>query len=508
MKLSVPALLLLLCPLVPPVRAAFLIFPDNATPTVASDNFKQGMDAYKRGDYARAVKFFAAEAERGNKDAQFALGRIYQDGSGVVQSLPQAEAFYRRAAAQGHADAQGNLATILLSTSRDQEGLSWLKKGAENGCLRAMVTMANFLVTGTGVPKDPAAAKALLDKAAAAGDGEAYEALSLLYETGTGVPKDPAKALELLNEASKRNSVKAMLKLAVRYLNGTGTPKDPAKAKALLERASDLGTTEAQLALGNLYSSKDFPEKNAVKAMEWYQKASEAGDALATFKMGVLYSEGADGLPKDDVKAMACFERAANGGQTAAMFNMGTYYEKGRGVAANPESAVKWQLKSAIGGFGVAQREVGLRYREGRGVNKDSVAALSWLGRAAVSGDAAAAVTLADMLITGEGGLPPDVKNALAILTRASELDIAPAQVRLGEVLASGISGRPELVRAYAIALAVDSKYEPGTRLRAELEKKMTPEQIIEAKKEFERLKSKSAAETNVSAAGTQPATQ
>lgn len=221
MKISARLLSLLLLPLVPQSsRAAFLIFPENATPVKATDDFKLGMEAYKRADYATSVKYFALEAERGNKDAQFALGRMYQEGSGVARSLPQAEAYYRRAASQGHAEAQGNLAVVLIATNRIQEGMDWLRKGADAGSIRAMVALGNFLVTGTGVKKDPAAAKTWLDKAAAEGDGEAYESLSLLYETGTGVEKNPAKAVEMLNEASKRNSVKAMLKLAGMYLSG------------------------------------------------------------------------------------------------------------------------------------------------------------------------------------------------------------------------------------------------------------------------------------------------
>ena len=208
----------------------------------------------------------------------------------------------------------------------------------------------------------------------------------------------------------------------------------------------------------------------------------------------MIFSEGGEGVEKDDKKAMECFQRAADRGQTVAMYNVGTYYEKGRGVAANAAESLKWHLKSALGGLSLAQREIGLRYREGRGMAKDSVAAISWLGRAAGSGDAAGALALADMLLTGEGGMAPDVKNATAILTRAAELGLAPAQVRLAEVYASGTEGRPDLIRAYALTLAAGKDFEPATKLRTELEKKMSKEQLAEAQKEYERLKAKPAA--------------
>ena len=45
------------------------------------------------------------------------------------------------------------------------------------------------------------------------------------------------------------------------------------------------------------------------------------------------------------------------------------------------------------------------------------------------------------------------------------------------------------MIRAYALALATGEN-ENGKKLRADLEKKMTKEQIEQGKKEYERLKS------------------
>ena len=490
MKLTIPALALLLA-FSPAARAAFMIFPEGS-PT-PEGGVKEALDAYKRGDFAEAIKRFTAEADGGDKDAQFALGRIYQEGSGVAQSIPTAEGFYRKAAEQGHANAQSNLAVILLNTQRSEEGITWLRKAAKGGAARAMVLLGNLALTGTGMTKNPEEAKKWLEEAAEQGDPEAYESLSVMYDTGAGVAKDPAKALDLLEKAAKRNSVKALLRLAVKSLNGEGTPKDGKKAVGYLTRASELGSAEAQTALGSMYETGEGVEKKPAEAVVWYGKASEAGDPTAALKLGVIYSEGADGVVKDDKKAMECFQRAADRGQTVAMFNVGTYYEKGRGAAVNAAEALKWHLKSALGGLGLAQREIGLRYREGRGVSKDSVVAMSWLGRAAGAGDAAGALTLADMLLTGEGGTKPDIKNAIAILTRTSELGIPAAQVRLAEVYASGAEGRPDLIRAYALVLAAGKDFEAATKLKGELEKKMSKEQLAEAEKEFERLKAKPA---------------
>ena len=503
MKLTIPTLALLLA-FAPAVPAAFMIFPEGSA--APEGGVKDALDAYKRGDFAEAIKRFTVEADRGDKEAQFALGRIYQEGSGVAQSIPNAEAYYRKAALQDHANAQANLAVLLLNTQRAEEGIDWLRKAAKSGAPRAMVLLGNLSLTGTGMTKNVEDAKKWLEKAAETGDAEAFESLSVMYEAGEGVTKDAAKALDYLDKAAKRNSVKALLRLAVKNLNGEGTAKDGKKAVGFLTRASELGSAEAQTALGSMYETGEGVEKKPAEAVVWYGKASEAGDPNAALKLGVIYSEGAEGVTKDDKKAMECFQRAADRGQTVAMFNVGTYYEKGRGVAANAVEALKWHLKSALGGLGLAQREIGLRYREGRGVGKDSVAAMSWLGRAAGSGDAAGALVLADMLLTGEGGMTPDIKNAIAILTRTSELGIPAAQVRLAEVYASGAEGRPDLIRAYALTLAAGKDFEPATKLKAELEKKMSKEQLTQAEKEYERLRAKPAADAKKEDASAKPA--
>lgn len=51
-------------------------------------------------------------AEGGDAIAQNLLGTLYQLGSGTASNLETASAWYERAAAQGHAAAQVNLATL------------------------------------------------------------------------------------------------------------------------------------------------------------------------------------------------------------------------------------------------------------------------------------------------------------------------------------------------------------------------------------------------------------
>src|SRR5690242_9355435 len=65
--------------------------------------------AYQRGDYATALRLWHLLAERGDADAQFHLGVVYESGQGVLRSDAEAIKWYRKAAEQGDAVAQFNL---------------------------------------------------------------------------------------------------------------------------------------------------------------------------------------------------------------------------------------------------------------------------------------------------------------------------------------------------------------------------------------------------------------
>jgi uncharacterized protein len=65
--------------------------------------------AYRRADYATAMRLFRPLADQGRADARCTLGFMYGNGQGVPQNYSEAVKWYRLAADQGRADAQNNL---------------------------------------------------------------------------------------------------------------------------------------------------------------------------------------------------------------------------------------------------------------------------------------------------------------------------------------------------------------------------------------------------------------
>jgi TPR repeat protein len=77
--------------------------------TPAWAGFKEGQVAIERGDYATAFREWLPLAQQGDAEAQWRLGLMYSNGTGVPQSYTEAAKWFLHAAEQGDTDGQSNL---------------------------------------------------------------------------------------------------------------------------------------------------------------------------------------------------------------------------------------------------------------------------------------------------------------------------------------------------------------------------------------------------------------
>ena len=82
-------------------------------PAVAAAGFEEGVDAYLRGEYARARTEWTPLAERGNAQAAYNLGRMRELGLDGPADAAAAARWYHEAAERGHGEAQRALAQLL-----------------------------------------------------------------------------------------------------------------------------------------------------------------------------------------------------------------------------------------------------------------------------------------------------------------------------------------------------------------------------------------------------------
>lgn len=140
----------------------------------AADN-KDGFDAWYRGDYVRAVAEWRPAANAGDADAQFNLGQAYTLGRGVPVDIKLAEGWFRKAAVQGHPQAQAKYGLVLFDQGKRAEAAPWLDKAVGFGEPRAQLVLGTMLFNGDGVAKDWPRAYALIVRSAAAGTPRASE---------------------------------------------------------------------------------------------------------------------------------------------------------------------------------------------------------------------------------------------------------------------------------------------------------------------------------------------
>ena len=146
-------------------------------PATAWADVRAGVEAWQAGDYARALREWRPAAVAGDADAQFNLGQAYKLGRGVNADLPQAADWFRRAAAQGHLQAEDNLGLVLYELNRKAESLPFLERSAARGEPRAQYVLGAELFNGENTARDLPRAYALMKRASDAGLQRASAAL-------------------------------------------------------------------------------------------------------------------------------------------------------------------------------------------------------------------------------------------------------------------------------------------------------------------------------------------
>lgn len=177
------------------------------------------------------------EATRGNSNAQYDIGTMYQNGRGVKADRSKAINWYRKAASQDNQKAISRLKLIESNEDRLNKELA----RASNG------------------------------------DMESQYNLGKMFTQGIGVNIDHSQATSWYEKAANQGSVKAEYKLGLIYYEGTGTRKNSKVAFKWFQRAAENGYPPAQYYLGKMYASGQGVARNYTTSLKWYSKAVDGG---------------------------------------------------------------------------------------------------------------------------------------------------------------------------------------------------------------------------------------
>lgn len=149
-----------------------LVLCASAVRADVDEDMARGVVAYQRGDIVAAIAHFRDAALRDHAPAQVRLAYILHRSD----RIPQAMAWYRRAARQQSAEAQFALGQMYLTGEAGESDTllarTWTLAAAANGhppAMRALVTAHER--GGMALPRDPEQARYWLERAAAHGDG-------------------------------------------------------------------------------------------------------------------------------------------------------------------------------------------------------------------------------------------------------------------------------------------------------------------------------------------------
>ena len=120
---------------------------------------------------------------KGDKGAQFTLGLAYEDGAyGLKKSMKRAAQLYEISAAQGHAAAQYNLGLLFDNGTGvkldKKKALKYYRLAADQGIAKAQCNSGIMYYSGEGVERDFGEAQRYLKLAAAQGNQRAQKALA------------------------------------------------------------------------------------------------------------------------------------------------------------------------------------------------------------------------------------------------------------------------------------------------------------------------------------------
>lgn len=154
--------------------AAILLAAGTSTALAAEPaGLKEGLAAYRAGDYARAATVLLDAAEAGDPAAQYSLGRLYFAGQGVPQDAAAALGWYLLAAEQGHAAAQYQAGVWHESgwvvPADGRQAAAWYRRAARQGHSGAMINLGFLYAMGRQIERDRVEAYMWFDRAAATG---------------------------------------------------------------------------------------------------------------------------------------------------------------------------------------------------------------------------------------------------------------------------------------------------------------------------------------------------
>lgn len=239
--------------------------------------------SYQRGQYLTAFKLATERVEAVADPASMVLlAELHAAGIGIPQNEERAIGWYRLAADRGDRNAIFALGMLHIEGRAGQTrdpalARPFFEKAAGLGHLAAAYNLGLLALGGHGGERDPALAARWFQQAADLGNADAQYAFAVLLKDGNGIPADLPRAAAYMERAAKQDLLEAMIDFAVMLFNGQGTAKDETRAAGLFRRAALRGNPLAMNRYARLLAAGRGTRPDAQKAAQWHMTAHMLG---------------------------------------------------------------------------------------------------------------------------------------------------------------------------------------------------------------------------------------
>ncbi len=308
-----------------------------------------------------------ARAAKGDSNAQNSLGDVYSARPNSTGADNLAASWYRKAAEQGHVEAQFNLGMMFRKhrvipdcptpdwfESQSVEAQKWFALAANQGHANAQYQLG-LMYSEWAVPFG--------EEMSALEQYRKREELTIGW-IRNAAEQGSSEALSWLKRETQHGSAEAGFVLSSLYAFGKGVDCDESMALELLIAAATKGHIEAEYLLAEFYETGTCCEPNESQSIYWYSRAAEHGRVQALEKLRV----------------------AADKGIAGAQIALGAMYIKGNGLVQDDEEGFKWYCKAAETGVPEVQYGVAHMCLLGQGTPKSLDRAIEWYRKAAEQG--------------------------------------------------------------------------------------------------------------------------
>lgn len=396
-------------------------------------------------NYSKALSALRDIGEKGNPEAQFQLGRLYEKGNDIKQDKKEAAKWYKK-----------------------------VLDAAEHGNSQAQTLSGVMYKNGNGVGQDYQKTMEYFLRAIEQRDSTAQYYLASMYENGEGVQQDYQEALRLYHLAAEQGNIKALISLGDMYYNGKGVNQDYKESAKWYCKAEELEEGATHINVGSFQYRLEKGDNGALSLL---RELALQGDDYAQYWIGRMIEAHKIDSQNDETAIMWYCKSAENGNDSAvkevclfadrdvpeAISTLCTLAKNGheRAVESIPKLAARGipEALEIVRGFAEkgdveAQFALGVAYLNGTGLKKDYLEAIKWFSRASEQDDDRAKALLGLMYYNGDG-VKQNYFEAAKLFKRSSlvvgsskMLKDANIQFALGVMSRDGIDEKQDLEKA------------------------------------------------------------